>query len=98
MHRIVISNAAARDLRRIRDRHTRYRLARAIESLADDPHPGGARKLGGVGDVWRIRVGDWRICYIVEKGRLAILILIVARREDVYDRLSRRLGLLPPGP
>ncbi len=94
MHRIVIANAAARDIRRIRDRRARRRLVSAIERLSDDPYPTGASKLGGVGDVWRIRVGDWRICYLVERGRLVILVLIVGRRGDVYDRLRQRLGQL----
>ena len=97
MHRLVISNAAARDLRRIRDHRARRRLVNTIEELADDPYPTGASKLGGVGDVWRIRLGDWRICYIVERGRLVILVLIVARRGDVYDRLRQRLGRLTSG-
>ena len=94
MHRIVIANAAARDIRRIRDRRARRRLVSAIERLSDDPYPTGASKLGGVGDVWRIRGGDWRICYLVERGRLVFLVLIVGRRGDVYDRLRQRLGQL----
>ena len=54
-------------------------------------NPPGARKLGGVVPVWRLRVRGWRICYTVEAGQLIILVLIVARRGDVYERLRRRL-------
>ena len=90
--RIVFSRAAEKDLRKIVDRTTLRRLAGAIEYLAGDLYPAGARKVGGVGAVWRIRVGGWRICYTVEAGELVILILTISRRGDVYDRLRRRLG------
>jgi len=90
-YRIVFSRPAEKDLRGIRDRTVLRRLSAAIEGLADEPHPPTARKLRGVGDLWRIRVGNWRICYEIEDDRLVILILTVARRGDVYDRLRRRL-------
>ena len=90
-YRIVFSRPAEKDLRGIRDRTVLQRLSAAIEGLADEPHPPTARKLRGVGDVWRIRVGNWRICYATEDDRLVILILTVAQRGDVYDRLRRRL-------
>lgn len=90
-YRIVFSRPAERDVRAIRDRALLRRLSTAIQALADDPHPPNAGKLRGVGDIWRIRVGNWRICYAIEDDRLVILILTVARRGDVYDRLGRRL-------
>ena len=91
-YRIVISRPAQRDLRGIRDREVRQRMASAIESLAENPRPQQAQRLRGAGEVWRIRVGDWRICYTVEADELIVLILIVGQRGDVYERLRRRLG------
>ena len=91
MLRVVLSRAAAKDLRRISDRATLGRLTRAIESLSGDPMPSGARKLAGSEDVWRIRVGKWRVCYTVEKDKLIVLVLTVARCGDVYERLRRRV-------
>ena len=87
-----MSNAARRDLRRIRERAILQRVSSAIEGLANDPWPSGARKLRDVEGIWRIRTGDWRICYTVETDRLIVLILTVARRGNVYERLRRRLA------
>ena len=87
-----MSNAARRDLRRIRDRTILQRVSSAIEGLANDPWPSGARKLRDVEGIWRIRTGDWRICYTAEADRLIVLILTVAQRGDVYERLRRRLA------
>lgn len=96
--RIVFSRAAARDLRRVTDRSTRIRLLTAIESLAENPNPPDSRKLAGFDGIRRLRVGDYRVCYVREQEKLVILILTVARRADVYERLRRRLGcvLLKP--
>ncbi|MDD9988761.1 MAG: type II toxin-antitoxin system RelE/ParE family toxin [Spirochaetaceae bacterium] len=91
-YRIVFSRPAEEDYRRIRDRTVLQRLSAAINALADEPHPPTAGKLSGIGEVWRIRVGNWRVCYAIEDDRLVILILTVAQRGDVYERLRRRLG------
>ena len=90
--RIFFSRAAKRDIRGVSDRTIRQRLAAAIEALAEEPHPPDSRKLAGFNSIWRIRVGDYRICYTWEQDQLVILILTVARRGDVYERLQRRLG------
>ena len=89
--RIVFSRAAERDFRNVSDRAVRQRLVAAIEALAEEPHPPDSRKLAGFDSIWRIRVGDYRICYTWEQDQLVILILTVAQRGKVYDRLRRRL-------
>jgi mRNA interferase RelE/StbE len=64
----------------------------AIEALADDPRPPGYRPLKGHSHVWRIRVGDYRICYTINDGQLVILVVTVSTRDDVYQMLRRYLG------
>jgi len=60
------------------------RIDKAISSLADDPKPRGSRKLRGRQNRYRIRVGDWRIVYAIEKEELIVLILEIATRGSVY--------------
>lgn len=57
------------------DAAVRRRIARRISRLAAEPRGGGAVKLRGVDDVWRARVGDYRILYQVEDERLLILVI-----------------------
>ncbi|MYA07231.1 MAG: type II toxin-antitoxin system RelE/ParE family toxin [Holophagales bacterium] len=90
--KVVLSKGAERDIRRIADRVQLQRIIRAIEQLSDDPRSSGAKKLGGVSGIWRIRVGDWRVCYMLEQPDSVLLVLTVARRGNVYERLRRRLG------
>jgi len=53
-------------------------------ALGDDPWPPGSRKLTGHEDVFRIRVGVYRIIYSVSGRTLVIVILKVGHRKDVY--------------
>ena len=60
------------------------RLRQAISALAENPRPSGSKKMIGHKDIYRIRVGDWRIVYKIENGELIILILAIASRGEIY--------------
>ena len=66
----------------------RYRIRRYLEgrlASLDDPRQLGAPLRGTqFEDLWRFRVGDYRIIARVEHARLIILVLAVAHRRDVY--------------
>ena len=42
------------------------RIIRSIEMLAKAPRPKSSRKLRGQNNLWRIRVGDYRVIYAVD--------------------------------
>ncbi len=83
-YRVELSRSAQKDLRAIRDRRVRDPIEAAILALADDPRPPGVKKLKGVQDQSRIRVGDWRIVYVIEDGRLVVVVVAVGVRGGVY--------------
>ena len=68
------------------------RIVSRMSGLSSNPRPADARKLRGPGEIWRIRVGDWRVCYQIRDRVLLVLVVLVGRRENVYERLMRRLG------
>ena len=90
-YRLVFARPAKKDLARITTPATLRRVIRAIEALADNPRPSGARKLRSAPTIWRIRLGDWRVCYTIEDDQLLVLVLTAARRGNVYERLRQRL-------
>lgn len=61
------------------------RIDAKIMRLADDPRPAGCKKLIGHRDLWRIRIGDWRIIYIIDDRRQVVSITRVAHRREVYE-------------
>ena len=79
---VLISRRAERVLRRLPG-DVLVRISAAIDGLADDPYPAGSKKLTGH-DLYRLRVGAWRIIYSVEEDELAVLVLTVAPRGEAY--------------
>lgn len=60
------------------------RVLTAIQRLADDPRPAGVKALVGAPGLLRLRVGDYRVVYSVEDGRLLIVVVHLAHRREVY--------------
>jgi mRNA interferase RelE/StbE len=75
--------SAAREFRAL-DRKTQRRISTKVSELANDPLPAGVRKFQGEEDHWRIRVGDYRVIYRVEKCRVVIVIVKIGHRREVY--------------
>ncbi len=61
------------------------RVDRKIRALAEDPRPAGCKKLKGYRNQWRIRVGDWRVVYIIHDLEARLIITRVAHRREVYE-------------
>jgi mRNA interferase RelE/StbE len=82
MYSVEFLPSAARALAKL-DRAMQRRIARRIDRLALDPRA-DAVKLRGTDDIWRARVGDYRLLYAIEDERLVVLIIKVGHRRDVY--------------
>jgi len=83
-YRVDILPAARRSLRRI-DSTYRRRIEGAILLLAEDPRPPASRRLRGR-DGYRVRIGDYRILYLIEESVLVVVVVTVGHRRDVYER------------
>ncbi|MDE2976996.1 MAG: type II toxin-antitoxin system RelE/ParE family toxin [Acidobacteriota bacterium] len=82
-YEVQISRSAERQLARL-DSGTQRRIAATMLSLAKNPRPRGCRKLIGYDDVFRVRVGRYRLLYSVSDETVVIVILKVGHRRDVY--------------
>lgn len=65
-------------------RSVQVRLIEAAEALAEDPRPPGVKKLQGDDNLWRIRVGAYRIVYEIHDARLVVLVVRIGDRKDIY--------------
>jgi len=59
------------------------RVTKRIDGLAADPRPPGCEKLPGQ-HRYRVRQGDYRILYEVDDLRLAVTIVKIGHRREVY--------------
>jgi mRNA interferase RelE/StbE len=74
---------AERDLDRLPIQVAR-RIWQRLLALETNPRPPGCTKLVGEEDAYRIRVGDYRVVYLIDdKGQL-VEIVRVAHRREVY--------------
>jgi mRNA interferase RelE/StbE len=83
---IIIHRKAEKILKRM-DEEPLERIRKAIRLLAIEQHPAGAKKLSGHSNLYRIRVGDWRIIYAIEDDQLIVLVLEISTRGSAYRSL-----------
>lgn len=86
MYRVRFAPAARREFRKL-PAEAQRRVAPRIDALARDPRPAAAKRLRGLPDALRIRVGDYRVVYSVTEEAVEVLVLRVAHRRDVYRGL-----------
>lgn len=61
------------------------RIVPAIKKLGEDPRPPGCKKLKGGQDAWRIRIGDYRVVYIIDEVIRIVDVRSVGHRKDIYE-------------
>jgi mRNA interferase RelE/StbE len=82
VYAIELLPSAARALAKL-EPAIRRRIARRIARLAEDPRADAAKLRGG-DNVWRLRVGDYRVLYVIEDRRLVVVVVRVAHRREAY--------------
>ena len=84
--KIVPKPSVEKDLRSL-PKSTISRVMTQIEALADDPFPRKAIKMEGGEDLYRIRVGDYRIISGINRTARMVIIHYVRHRREVYRNL-----------
>ena len=85
--RIELSDSAAKQLSKIGRPEAKRITAFLRDRLAplDDPRQlGHALKGAAYADLWRYRIGDYRIVASIEDERVRILIVRIGHRREVY--------------
>jgi mRNA interferase RelE/StbE len=82
-YRIEFSPTAERQFKKL-PKEAQARLKHRIDILAENPFPRGVKKLSAEEDLYRLRIGDYRIIYQAQGKALLILILKLGHRKNVY--------------
>ena len=61
------------------------RIIPRLESLVLIPRPPGCKKLKGGDNEWRIRVGDYRVVYVIDDAARTVDVTRIAHWRDVYQ-------------
>jgi len=80
---VVFARSARKELQNL-DPQVARRVLRQIEALVANPRPSGVVKLEGATDLWRIRVGEWRVVYRISDRDRLVDVIAVRHRSDAY--------------
>lgn len=83
-YKVVFHPAAQKDLDHLQDK-LRLRVMIILRSLGENPRPLGCKKLIGTINIYRIRVGDYRILYRVLDNERIIKVSRIAHRSQAYQ-------------
>lgn len=82
MYKILLSEAAEKDLEKIDNKYKPHIFA-ALFDLRKNPYSGKKLK-GKFQDYYSLRVGFYRIIYRIYKKALNILVIRIGRRQGIY--------------
>jgi mRNA interferase RelE/StbE len=84
--RLAFKRSAAKELAAL-PKAAQHRIRARLLALAESPSAEDTKALQGHTDLFRLRVGDYRIIYRVDGAELLILIIKVGHRRDIYRGL-----------
>ena len=83
-YRVTLTRSAEKELHGLPTKMV-ARIMPRLERLVSTPRPPGCKKLRGGDKEWRIRVGDYRIVYVIDDTAKTIDVTRIAHRRDVYE-------------
>lgn len=84
-YEVVLTGKAQKQLCEL-PKKTQAAIALAIDALKEGLNH-HCKKLQGLEAGYRLRVGDYRIIFQIERGKLVIVVIKIAHRRDVYRTL-----------
>ena len=83
-YQVVISKIASKELRKLHKKEVQLIFSK-IKGLATNPRPDGCKKLKSQSEnLWRLRMGDYRVIYSIDDTIRIIDIRRVGHRKDIY--------------
>jgi mRNA interferase RelE/StbE len=59
-------------------------ILKTIVNLSADARPEGCKKLVGSHDIYRVRIGEYRVVYAIDDKAQAVYIESVGHRQGIY--------------
>lgn len=85
MFTVTFKQTARKELYALPDKIIK-RIAVSIDALSVNPRPAGVKKMKGKKEnLWRLRVGDYRIIYVIEEAVQIVNIRRIGHRKEVYE-------------
>ncbi|MFQ6137417.1 MAG: type II toxin-antitoxin system RelE/ParE family toxin [Candidatus Hydrothermarchaeales archaeon] len=82
MFKVIVKKAALKEIRK-ESKENKRRVFNSLKKL-ENPFSLPYEKLRGEEDIYRIRVGDFRIIYYLAKDRKEVVVLRIRKRGKAY--------------
>ena len=82
-YQVIIKETAQKQIKKLPIEYL-PRIRRAILQLEQVPRPAGCKKLVGSKNIYRIRIGIYRVVYEIIDKQLIVYVFDVEHRKDVY--------------
>ena len=82
-YRIVIDDKVIKDLKKIDKTWQKRILTKIRATLSTDPYM-GKKLVGDLSPFWRLRVGDYRVIYVIEEEIVTVEVIKIRHRREVY--------------
>ena len=82
MYKIIIKKPAKKFIDKLH-KNEKIRIIKAIEKLPDGVD---IKKLKGHDNVYRLRIGDYRILYTVDNGEYTVIVINAGNRGQIYQQ------------
>jgi mRNA interferase RelE/StbE len=83
MYKVEFVSSAAKEFRSL-DATIKRRVIPVIDNLIENPRPKGVRKLHEHRDLYRIRVGSYRVVYEIDDETRLIRVTRIRHRREIY--------------
>ena len=83
-YEVEFKASAAKEFRKLPP-DLKARIRKAIGALQADPRPAGVKKLAGETNLYRIRIGEFRVIYEIDDEAKILVVTRVRHRRDVYQ-------------
>ena len=82
-YKISFRSSAAKEFKKL-PLKIQQRIANKVEQLGIEPRISGVSKLKGSDNLYRYRVGEYRIVYKIDDLKQKIILTRIRHRKDVY--------------
>lgn len=84
--KVVLKSRVQKDIQRL-PQFVQDKITEKIIALVEFPSVSHLKKINGHGETYRVRMGDYRILFTVDKVALTLCVIAVGHRREIYKFL-----------
>jgi mRNA interferase RelE/StbE len=91
---IIFSDDAKKSLRKLEKQTISRIFEKTKQLVSENPDNLNVKKLKSKIQLYRLKIGDYRIIYCIEYAKVIVYVVDVGHRRDIYNNLDRRLKIM----